>query len=191
MPFLYMYIVKAYTMAYKLTPAQLQAKWAQYRKLCDEHVEAVRYRGDILDMPKRIIYSIDGFCSFAGMEEADLQVLEANKNFRATVRLIRYTILARKLEALVNGEGSTTGLIFDLKANYGLYPKRKSDVTNDWLVTLNLGKEELKKEAAGKEEQPVEDNITLETLPSVPEPETINPVPVKPVVMPTGRYSVW
>ena len=138
-------------MAYKITPAQLQAKWAQYRKLCDEHVQVVRYRGDIVDLPKRIIYSIDGFCSFAGMEEADLQVLEANKNFRAAVRLIRYTILARKLEALVNGEGSTTGLIFDLKANYGLYPKRKGDVTQDWLVTLNLGKQALKKETEEEE----------------------------------------
>ena len=141
-------------------------------------------------MPKRIIYSIDGFCSFAGMEEAGLQVLEANKNFRAAVRLIRYTILARKLEALVNGEGSTTGLIFDLKANYGLYPKRKGDVAQDWLVTLNLGKQALKKETE-EEEKPAEENIAVESLPATPEPAVVTPIPVRPTVMPTGRYSVW
>ncbi|HVX49700.1 MAG TPA: hypothetical protein VHB48_06055 [Chitinophagaceae bacterium] len=129
-------------MAYKISPGKLKEKWKAFCAQCDEHIEPVRYRGTVVQLPKRLIYSIDSFCCFAGLEENDLAALERNKNYAATVRLIRYTVLARKLEALVNGEGSTSGLIFDLKCNYGLHPTKKED-TQDWHITMNLGADDM------------------------------------------------
>ncbi|HWB26167.1 MAG TPA: terminase small subunit, partial [Chitinophagaceae bacterium] len=124
-------------MAYRLQPAGVQAKWAEYRKNCDENIATVRYRDKLVQVPKKIIYSLEGFCLFLDLSEDDLKKYENNKNYRAVFKKIRYQVMCRKMEALVNGEGNTRGLIFDLKVNHGIDPKQVREET-DWKVTLNL-----------------------------------------------------
>ena len=56
---------------------------------------------------------------------------ESHKEFKETVSKINEIIQNRKVAALLNGEGNTTGLIFDLKANYGWKDKQTVEHTGD------------------------------------------------------------
>ncbi|HWB27758.1 MAG TPA: terminase small subunit [Chitinophagaceae bacterium] len=139
-------------MAYKLQPAGVQAKWAEYRKECDENIATVRYRDKLVQVPKKIIYSLEGFCLFWDLSEDDLKKYEGNKNYRAVFKKIRYQVMCRKMEALVNGEGNTRGLIFDLKVNHGIDPKQVREET-DWKVTLNLNHDKSESESGSLEDR--------------------------------------
>ena len=129
-------------MAYKLKPKELKQKWVEYSEKCDAgYIDIVRYKGALIEVPKRIIYCVEDFCCFAGTTDEELKTLGLNKNYKAIVKEIRFAVLARKLKALVNGEGNASGLIFDLKANYGLYPKKagdKDDEDIEYKVTFKL-----------------------------------------------------
>ncbi|HVU85562.1 MAG TPA: hypothetical protein VHC50_12015, partial [Puia sp.] len=100
-------------------------------------ITTVRYRDKLVQVSKKIIYSLEGFCLFLDLSEDDLKKYEGNKNYRAVFKKIRYQVMCRKMEALVNGEGNIRGLIFDLKVNHGIDPKQVREET-DWKVTLNL-----------------------------------------------------
>ena len=127
-------------MPYKLQPRTIQQKWQDYCKKCDQHTVSVRYRDELIEVPKPKIYCFERFCCSIGIGEDELKEYEDNKNYKATFKDIRFAVLARKLEALVNGEGSTSGLIFDLKANYGIFPQKLKKEENGVMeVTLNLG----------------------------------------------------
>jgi len=130
-------------MAYKLQPAQLLERWQQYKKQCDEHTTEQRYRSEILTLKKPKIYLMEVFCCLVGLDEDDLGKLRKNRNYKKTIKQIEYAVLARKLDALVNGEGCASGLIFDLKANHGLHVKRANKALEDqhWDITMNLGNE--------------------------------------------------
>ncbi|HWB27159.1 MAG TPA: terminase small subunit [Chitinophagaceae bacterium] len=124
-------------MPYKMQPADVQAKFEEYRRQCDDNIETVRYRDKLVQVPRKIIYTLEGFCLFAGIGEDDLEKFEKNKNYRVIFKNIRYMVMCRKMHALVNGEGNTRGLIFDLKVNHGIDPKQAREETG-WKVTLNL-----------------------------------------------------
>jgi hypothetical protein len=53
---------------------------------------------------------------------------EGYEHLFGTIKSIKQNILSGKLDSLTNGEGSTTGLIFDLKANHGLLDKNTTDL---------------------------------------------------------------
>ena len=127
-------------MPYKLQPKTIQQKFADYCKKCDLHTVGIRYRDPIIEVPKPKIYCFEAFCCGIGIGEDELKEYEDNKNYKATFKDIRFAVLARKLDALVNGEGSARGLIFDLQANYGITVKKPArDQQEAMEVTLNLG----------------------------------------------------
>lgn len=185
-------------MPYKLQPADVQEKWLAYCRQCDTYTEQQRYRSELLDVPKPVIYTVEGFCLFAGITQTELEKYERNKNFKTVFKNIRFAVLCRKLHALVNGEGSTTGLVFDLKANYGMHAL-KAVKPQDWKITLNL--DDLQKKAARENDKraiPVAENsaasLPAEAVPERPAPpveETPVQVVVERVMMPTGRYCVF
>src|SRR5579885_3621796 len=107
-------------MPFKLQPAGINALWADYRRHCDEHVDTKLYRGKLVPVPKKLVYSLEGFCLFASIAERDLQKYEKDKNYKRVIKQIRHEALCRKLDALINGEGCTRGLLFDLKMNHGM-----------------------------------------------------------------------
>lgn len=185
-------------MPYKLQPADVQEKWLAYCRQCDTYIEQQRYRNELLDIPKPIIYTVEGFCLFAGITQNELEKYERNKNFKTVLKNIRFAVLCRKLHALVNGEGSTTGLMFDLKANYGMHTA-KTTKPQDWKITLNL--DDLPKKAAGESGrpaiQPADNNAvslpveaTVERL-APPVEEVPVRVVMEKVMMPTGKYCVF
>ena len=127
-------------MPYTLQSKTIKQKFTDYCKKCDAHTVTVRYRDQLIEVPKPKIYCFESFCCSIGIGEDELKEYEDNKNYKATFKDIRFAVLARKLEALVNGEGSTSGLIFDLKANYGIFPQKVKKEENEVMdITLNLG----------------------------------------------------
>ncbi len=128
-------------MPFKLQPAGLRALWADYRSYCDQHTCTKLYRGKLVEAPKKIIYSLEGFCLFAGVTEHDLLKYEKNKNYRAVIKQMKFEAMCRKLDALINGEGCTRGLLFDLKMNHGMDGKRPR-YAEDWNITLKIDDDE-------------------------------------------------
>ncbi len=193
-------------MAHKITAAELQARWQQYCKQCDEHVETVKYRGELMQVPKRIIYTLGSFCCFAGIEEEKLDKLGRHKSFTTLVKAIKYAILSRMVEALVNGEGSTSGLIFDLKADYGLHLKAGTK-NEDWHITMHLGDDEFgnpvieeygtakKSSRKKKKQRATGDDVTAEKRPDDDGSQPQQPLPVTPAPLPpaqtTGKYYIY
>lgn len=189
-------------MPYKMQPADLQEKWLAYCQQCNNHTVQQRYRNELVDVPKPVIYSMEGFCLFADITETELEKYEGNKNYKTVLKNIRFAVLCRKLHALVNGEGSAAGLVFDLKANYGMQVT-KTGKQDDWKITLNL--DNLNHKAAlqaGKKEKnnPVKEcieniAITNMTMAKVPEPALPTQEPVKAAIQqasqPTGRYCIF
>ncbi len=177
-------------MANKLKPAELKEKWLEYCKKCDElFIEKVRYRELLIEVPKRVIYCLDSFCCFAGIAQGDLDKWENDRHYAPLVKQVKYAVFARKLEALVNGEGSTSGLIFDLKCNYGLYPKKGDGRDQDWDITLNLdGPTELPMSAANRWERFATHEAAVQ-----PEPEAklAEPPVVQQPALPKERAGVY
>ncbi len=128
-------------MPFKLQPAGLRALWADYRNHCDGNIATKMYRGKLVEAPKKIIYSLEGFCLFGGVTEEDLRKYEKNKNYSAVIKQIKHEAMCRKLDALINGEGCTRGLLFDLKMNHGMDGKRPRDA-EDWNITLKIDDDE-------------------------------------------------
>jgi len=189
-------------MPYKMQPAHLQEKWLAYCRQCNNHTEQQRYRNELVDIPKPIIYSMEGFYLFAGITETDLERYEGNKNYKTLLKNIRFAVLCRKLHALVNGEGNTTGLVFDLKANYGLHAS-KTGKYDDWKITLNLDDLNHKvilnqdKEVSSKLEKATLEKVAASVTAEKPVARPVPPVPepirehVQQASQPTGRYCIY
>lgn len=114
---------------YKLTPEVLQAAWDEYRVRCDAHVKHEATAGKVVQIPCPLIYTIEEFCVYVGITRETFNEYGKIPNFSDTIKKIREGVFARKSRALVNQEGSTTGLIFDMKANYGINEKNLHDIT--------------------------------------------------------------
>jgi hypothetical protein len=160
-----------------MQPADVQAKWDEYRRQCDEHVATVRYRDKLLQVPQKIIYTLEGFCLLLDMSEEELKKYEDNKNYKAVFKKIRYQVMCRKMHALVNGEGNARALIYDLKVNHGIDPKQARQ-DEDWIITMDLndgrgpvvvdGPGKKKSRKAGKRALPAQVNETGYEQPATP-----------------------
>jgi hypothetical protein len=80
--------------------------------------------GQIKIIKKPRVYTLQKFQADIGCSRdcwADYRILE---RFSDTIKQIEAEVLGRKTEALADGEGSTPGLIFDMKVNYGWVDKQ-------------------------------------------------------------------
>ena len=114
------------------TPEEVEQAFNQYLSYCRSfQVETVSNRGEVVAVSKPRVPTLGGFCNHAGIDTDTLLNYEKGdgyENFFGTIKSIKQHILSGKLDALTNGEGSTTGLIFDLKANHGLMDKNQTDL---------------------------------------------------------------
>jgi len=144
-------------MPYRLKPAELLQQFEKYKKRCDEHNVEQRYRNEVITFKKPKIYLLEVFCCLVGLDEDDLEKLRKNRNYKKAIKQIEFAVLARKLDALVNGEGSASGLIFDLKANHGLHVKKANKALEDqhWDITMNLGNESIGKSVSHEDSESI------------------------------------
>jgi hypothetical protein len=114
------------------SPDEVLAVFNEYLAYCKAFtVFSVSNRGDVVEVPKPRVPTLGGFCNWANIDTDSLlnyEKGEGYEDFFGTIKNIKQHILSGKLDALTNGEGSTTGLIFDLKANHGLMDKNQTEL---------------------------------------------------------------
>jgi hypothetical protein len=110
----------------KITAAGLKKLFDEYLLKCRNHTEEVADRtGKVLTVKQPKIPTIKDFwCVHVGLSWAVWGEMLANETTAQTCQTIRDTLEGTVLDALINGEGNSTGLIFDLKANYGYTDKQ-------------------------------------------------------------------
>lgn len=97
-------------------------------------------KGGITDVPAPRIPTVGDFCEYLNIDRHTLAEYAEKEAYSATVKRIYARIEERKYNALINGEGNTTGLIFDLKCNHGWKDKQVIEHEGEVIVTLNLNK---------------------------------------------------
>ena len=115
--------------------------YREYIAKCAAHtVPTLNNKGSLTDVPKPIVPTIEGFAHHCGMMINSLWEYEHYVGFSETIKSIKSDITARKKIALLNGEGNTTGLIFDLKCNEGWKDKQVIEHEGEVIVTMNLNR---------------------------------------------------
>ena len=72
------------------------------------------------------------------MDRNTLDEYNTRPEFSRTIKNIHEAIHDAKQIALLNGEGNTTGIIFDLKCNHGWKDKQTIEHEGEIIVTMNL-----------------------------------------------------
>jgi len=126
---------------HKFTPEQVADVWETYKYEADNRVVEEASAGKIIRLKRPRVYTLESFLTFLGLSRQAWSEYAKHRAYRDVVRAIDEEVFARKKEALVNQEGSTTGLIFDMKANYGINDKTIIDASIDgtYVVTMDLG----------------------------------------------------
>jgi hypothetical protein len=124
---------------FKHTAEEIREAWNVYISYCqDFKIEHPVNSGKILQVSKPRIPTIGEFCERAGIKYRTWKNYQENKGSSnpaiakieypeelvETIAFIMDVIEGRKVAGLINGEGNTQGLIFDLKANYGYSDKQ-------------------------------------------------------------------
>jgi hypothetical protein len=110
---------------YKFTdPSEIQQAWEEYKSKCDNHKVHEVSAGKVVQVPRPKVYTLASFQVFIQLSRESWGDYRIYPEFSDTIKSIEEEVLARKHDALTNAEGSTTGLIFDLKANYGWKDKQ-------------------------------------------------------------------
>lgn len=94
--------------------------------------EVMSASGVIKNLADPQIPSLEEFAAFLGMNTDSLRKYtkaEGYEIFHDVLDAARDKILGMKMKGLINGKGSTAGLIFDLVNNHGM--KNKSEVESD------------------------------------------------------------
>lgn len=105
-------------------PAEIQDLWQQYKKQCDDNKVWEVSAGKKVQLPRPRVYALQFFQAMIGISRevwSDYRTYEA---FSDTIKQIEAEVAGRKVQALLDGEGYGTGLIFDLKVNYGWQDKQ-------------------------------------------------------------------
>lgn len=126
----------------KIDSAERMAElYREYIAKCAAHtVPTLNNKGGLTDVPKPIVPTVEGFAHHCGMMINSLWEYEQYVGFSETLKSIKADIASRKKIALLNGEGNTTGLIFDLKCNEGWRDKQVIEHEGEVIVTMNLNR---------------------------------------------------
>jgi hypothetical protein len=120
-------------------PEHLQEAFTEYITACDSATKDVlNNKGGLTSVPCPIIPTLGDFCYRLDITTETLRVWEEREGFSATVKNIKETILKRKEHHLLQGNGNTTGIIFDLKCNHGWKDKQTIEHEGEIIVTMNL-----------------------------------------------------
>lgn len=103
-------------------PSEIQEKWNQYINYCKDYsVTLLNNKGGTTDVPKPRIPTLGEFISeWLDTHTSTWDLYRDREEFMETIKKIEDVVKSKKVASLINGEGNTTGLIFDLKVNYGM-----------------------------------------------------------------------
>jgi hypothetical protein len=121
------------------SPEALQQAFDEYMEHCATFTKSLLSNsGKLVDVPTPRVPTVGEFCRFIKMERHTLDEYALREGFSATIKSIHAQIHDAKQIALLNGEGNTTGIIFDLKCNHGWKDKTTIEHEGEITVTMNL-----------------------------------------------------
>lgn len=110
------------------TVEDIEKAWEGYKQKCENHFVEEVSAGKVLSVNRPRIPTVGEFChKWLNVTEQTLLNYENAKGYEAyfeTIKKIKDEVAQFKKAALINAQGSTTGLIFDLKVNYGWTEKQ-------------------------------------------------------------------
>ncbi len=126
---------------HKFEVEQIQHAWGQYKQKADKHTVKEVSAGKVLTVPRPKVYTLEKFLISLPLSRQAWSEWAKKAKYRDVVASINEEVFARKKDAMVNGEGHVTGLIFDMKANYGINDKVIIDahIEGGFDVSLDLG----------------------------------------------------
>lgn len=117
---------------------ELQKKWNEYVEYCTTFTKQhPTGSGKVVDVHSPRVPTVGGFAKFLKIDPDTLLNYEKDGELFGTVKGIKNFIKNWKVDSLVNGEGNTTGLIFDLKANYGMKETQVQELKHQ-VKTINF-----------------------------------------------------
>ena len=121
------------------TPEEIQVKWNEYIDYCKNFtITLLNNKGGTTEVPKPRIPTLGEFISeWLDIHSSTWDLYKEREDFIGTIKKIEDVVKNKKIASLVNGEGNTTGLIFDLKVNYGMNEKTIIDA-NITSLPVNL-----------------------------------------------------
>ena len=110
------------------TVEDIEKAWEGYKNHCDNQLVQEVSAGKVLSVNRPRIPTVGEFChKFLNVTEQTLLNYEKAEGYELyfeTIKKIKDEVAQFKKAALINAQGSTTGLIFDLKVNYGWAEKQ-------------------------------------------------------------------
>lgn len=110
------------------TVEEIEHLWGSYKIECAYHLVQEVSAGKILSVNRPRIPTVGEFChKYLLVTEQTLLNYEKAEGYEAyfeTIKKIKDEVAQSKKAALINAQGSTAGLIFDLKVNYGWTEKQ-------------------------------------------------------------------
>lgn len=107
---------------------------------CDNNMEEVMSAsGAIKEIKRPLVPTVHALAAWLGVSLECLNDYcnnEPYKEFHGLLKYVKDRILAMKTMALVNGKGSTQGLIFDLKNNHNWKDKVETDNKNEHIIRV-------------------------------------------------------
>jgi len=123
------------------TAEELLKAFNEYIDHCDNATKDVlNNKGGLTTVPCPIIPTLGDFCHRIKMTTEALRLMEDRPELLATIKEMKETIAQRKAYHLLQGNGNTTGLIFDLKCNHGWKDKINIEHEGEITITMNLNK---------------------------------------------------
>lgn len=124
-------------------PEQIAEKFDQWMEELNAATEEVATaRGDIVNLNKPRIPTLQFFYAvILGIDQNTWASYQKRPEYKETVTRVRETILAYKWSGLINGDGSTRGIEFDLRVNHGANPvdhvKQETQISEIKITQVN------------------------------------------------------
>ena len=119
------------------TPEEVEAEWYNYLQKCENNLTEEPTAGKVVSVNKPKLPTIEGFCARLRIDTDTLLNYEKAAGYEAyfgIVKSIKEQARQLKIDALQNGVGNTTGLIFYLKAREGWQDKQVIETSGTWKV---------------------------------------------------------
>lgn len=107
------------TGTYKFSPEDLREKFGEFKKEMDDHMAVEVSAGKAVSVKRPRIYSLKMFLAQLPLSRQAWSEYKARDEYKEVCDYIDEFVYARKEDAMLNGDGNTSGLIFDMKVNYG------------------------------------------------------------------------
>lgn len=116
------------------TPEEVEQKFEEYRDQCLNFIkETATNSGKVLRVKTPRVMSIEGFAKFLRVDRSTLENYRKAEGYEEYFRILKKIdgeVYHDKVDALLNGDGSTPGLIFNMKAKEGWIDKQVQDITH-------------------------------------------------------------